>query len=285
MTSKLNPNHALVVLSGGQDSTTCLYWALLKYDAVYAISFDYGQRHSIELESARMVSDLAGLSHWGTSTEADMAYPSTNAKNGFHEIIDVRGLLNSTSPLTSDTQLEEYANYDQMEAAVGTKIERTFVPMRNTLFLTIAANRAVELGCGVIVTGICGEDNANYPDCTDAFRRRSQVLFNESLFGDRYEEQPPQLLVSAPLMHLSKADTVRLAVTLPGCMEALAFSHTSYDGLYPPTGMNHSNILRAKGFETAGVPDPLVLRAWTEGLMELPETSNYDNARKGPERF
>lgn len=273
MTTRLNPSSALVVLSGGQDSTTCLYWALTKFDKVHAISFDYGQRHSIELESARLVADLAGLSDWA-STRKFCESVSDN-----HEIIDVKGLLRSTSPLTSDSELEEYADYDQMEAKVGTKIERTFVPMRNTLFLTIAANRAVELGCGVIVTGICGEDNANYPDCTNPFRAKCQAAFNESLFGDRFADKPPQLQVVAPLMHLSKAETVRLAVTLPGCMEALAYSHTSYDGKYPPTGMNHSNILRAKGFEVAGVPDPLVLRAWTEGLMELPATANYDKAR------
>lgn len=260
MDTKLNPSAAIVVLSGGQDSTTCLYWAKLKFDTVYAVSFDYGQRHIIELDCAVKIAIMAGVQH---------------------EVINVRNLLNSSSPLTSSEELEKYADYDSMAAKVGTNVERTFVPMRNTLFLTIAANRAIELGAGTIVTGICGEDNANYPDCTNPFKLKLQAAFHESLFGERYADKPMPLQIAAPLMHMSKAETVRLAVTLPGCMEALAYSHTSYDGKYPPTDMNHSNILRAKGFEVAGVPDPLVLRAWAERVMELPETANYDKCRNG----
>ena len=78
-----------------------------------------------------------------------------------------------------------------------------------------------------------------------------------------------------PLINKSKAETVKIAHQIPECWEALAYSHTSYDGKYPPTDMNHANVLRADGFEKAGLPDPLVLRAVDEGLMELPETDNY----------
>jgi 7-cyano-7-deazaguanine synthase len=246
---------ALVVLSGGQDSTTCLYWAIEKYgkENVHAVTFDYGQRHSIEIEAAEFIADMAGIAG--------------------HETIDVRGILQSTSPLTSTNQLDKYENFQQMEAAVGNNIEKTFVPMRNTLFLTIAMNRAIAIGAQVVVTGICQEDNANYPDCTENFRRKLEAAFDESLRGDRAEL--PRFEIETPLMYLSKAATVYLANELPGCMDALARSHTSYDGKFPPTDNNHSNLLRAHGFCEAHVPDPLVLRAWAEGLMDLPPTINY----------
>lgn len=253
---KPDTDAAIVVLSGGQDSTTCLYWALEKFKKVHAITFDYGQRHRIEISAAVKIAELANISH---------------------EIIQVPNCLVSASPLTSNNELERYENAEQMEKVIGNRVELTFVPMRNTLFLTIAMNRAVALGFRSVVTGICQEDNANYPDCTEKFRRRIESAFNISL-GVEYAEDSYYIL--APLMDCSKADTVRLMRKLgPSAWEALAWTHTSYDGKYPPTDMNHSNVLRAKGFEEAGEADPLVLRAWQEKLMELPSTHNYDYFR------
>lgn len=243
---------ALVILSGGQDSTTCLFWATQQFDEVHAITFDYGQRHRIEIEAARKVAEMAGVAS--------------------HEIVEVPGILKSTSPLTSDAELEKYQSYEQMDEVIGSRVELTFVPMRNTLFFTLAMNRAVALRCENLVTGICQEDNANYPDCTETYRKSFELMANLSLGLTRFR-------VHAPLMYLSKADTVRLSRDLPGCWAALAYSHTSYDGKYPPTDNNHSNVLRAHGFEEAGLPDPLVLRAHAEGLMELPDTPNYDAVR------
>lgn len=243
---------ALVILSGGQDSTTCLFWALHRFTEVHAITFDYGQRHQIEIESALKVARMAGVKS--------------------HEVISIPNCLHSTSPLTSDTILEQYENPKQMAEVIGDRVEATFVPMRNTLFFTIAMNRAVELRCYDLVTGICQEDNANYPDCTEAFRQAFQFMANQSLGVSKFR-------IHAPLMKLSKCETVRLAHNLPGCWEALAYTHTSYDGKYPPTDRNHANILRAEGFAQAGLPDPLVLRAWKEGVMNLPETSNYNEFR------
>lgn len=240
--------NALVVLSGGQDSTTCLFIAKRDFDDVHAVTFDYGQRHRIEIDAAKKVAQLAGVAS--------------------HEVIEVAGILKSTSPLLSDAQLEQYQDAASMAQTIGDRVELTFVPMRNTLFLTIAMNRAIALGCDVLVTGICQEDNANYPDCTEEFRFMFERLANQSLGQTRFQ-------VLAPLMYLSKARTVKLAKSMPGCWEALAYSHTSYDGKYPPTDMNHANVLRAAGFEQAGLPDPLVLRAVREGVMDIPTTTNY----------
>ena len=248
---------ALVILSGGQDSTTCLFWAKNNFDEVHAVTFDYGQRHSIEIEAARTVASMAGVSS--------------------HEVISIPGILKSTSPLTSSNELDRYESAEAMEAEVGNRIEKTFVPMRNALFFVIAMNRAVALGCDNLVTGICEEDNANYPDCTGAFRDHFERMANQSLgtFQHGWLRDQVKYRVLAPLLKLDKSETVKLAQELPGCWDALAYTHTSYDGKYPPTDMNHSNVLRASGFERAGLPDPLVVRAWREGLMELPMTPNY----------
>lgn len=245
---------ALVVLSGGQDSTTCLFWAMQEFDEVHAITFDYGQRHSIEIESAQRIGLMAGVTS--------------------HEIIDVPNCLVSASPLTSNTQLEKYESFSAMDSTIGNRRELTFVPMRNALFLTIAANRAEAMGIKNIVTGVCQMDNANYDDCRDIFIRSAQAYINFALGHDH--RQTGEIQIHAPLMKLSKAQSVKVARTFPGCWEALAFSHTSYDGKYPPTDNNHANVLRAQGFLEAGFPDPLVLRAVSEGLMELPKTLNYD---------
>lgn len=246
---------ALVILSGGQDSTTCLFWAKENYDEVHAITFDYGQRHIIEIEAAKKVAEMAGVAS--------------------HEIVQLPNCLVSTSPLTSDSQLEQYEDAEQMDEIIGTRIEKTFVPMRNVLFFTVAMNRAVALGGAQLVTGICGKDNANYPDCTEQFRSAFEDASNEALGNSMADNN--WMHIDAPLMYMSKADTVRKAYEMPECWNALAYSHTSYDGKYPPTDMNHSNVLRAKGFEDAGLPDPLVLRAVREGLMQLPTTPNYEN--------
>jgi 7-cyano-7-deazaguanine synthase len=255
----------IVILSGGQDSTTCLFQALDEHgkDNILALSFDYGQKHAIELDSARAVAKIADVKH---------------------EIIDVKENLLSMSPLTnSSVPLEQYENFDQMQEVIGNRRELTFVPMRNTLFLVIAANRAELIGAKKIYIGVCEEDNANYSDCTGRFVNQAEDLINISLGYDQSRVNNRQatapIRIIAPLLRMSKAQTVRLARTLPGCWEALAYSHTSYDGKYPPTDMNHANVLRAKGFEVSGFPDPLVLRAHEEGLMELPDTKNYDQVR------
>jgi 7-cyano-7-deazaguanine synthase len=250
---------ALVVLSGGQDSTTCLFWAKRQFDEVHAITFDYGQRHRIEIDAAKKVARMAGVVT--------------------HRIIEVPDVLGGMSPLTNrDVELERYTDAASMDATIGNRRELTFVPMRNALFLTIAANHAEVQDIRTIVTGVCQMDNANYDDCRLTFIDAAEDYINKAL-GHDHRTPGKRIIIATPLMDLDKAQTCRLASELPGCWEALAYSHTSYDGKYPPTDMNHSNVLRADGFEKAGMPDPLVLRAAREGLMEIPATRNYDGYR------
>ena len=240
---------ALVVLSGGQDSTTRLFWALSQGWDVSAITFNYGQRHVREIDAAVKIAQLAGV--------ADK-----------HEILTLGDVLKGTSPLVSDAPLEQYADAQSLPGG----LEKTFVPMRNQLFLTLAANRAYVAGASVLVTGVCQEDFGGYPDCRRNFIDALQEACN---LGTFCEGEQGLLSVQTPLMYLTKAASVHLAINLPGAYAALAWTHTAYDGAYPPVGHDHATLLRAKGFEEACVPDPLVLRAVKEGLMEMPETSNY----------
>lgn len=245
----MTPKKALVILSGGQDSTICLFWAKKCFEEVHAVTFDYAQRHIRELEAATVVAKRAVVAS--------------------HEVIKLGPVLKGASPLTDhQVQLETYANYDEMDGIIGNRVELTFVPMRNALFLTIAMNRAIVLGCGAVVIGVCQQDNANYPDCRETFIASISAMATEAL-----GQKAPVVL--APLMNRAKSESIRMAQELDGCMEALAYSHTAYDGSYPPTSKDHASVLRAHGFEEAGVPDPLVVRAWREGLMALPATPNY----------
>lgn len=248
----LKDKKCVVVLSGGQDSTTCLYYAKQLGYEVHTITFDYGQRHDCEIKSAAKIAEMADVaSHRNI-------------------VLGPPRILEGTSPLVSDEPLEQYKDHESLPGG----LEKTFVPMRNQLFLTIAANRAYVLGAHTLFTGVSMEDFGGYPDCRRQFINALEEACRWGTFTGEPDTLPP-LEILTPLMFLDKAQTVRLALTLEGCYEALAYTHTAYDGLYPPTGKDHASLLRAKGFLEAGVPDPLVLRAVFEERMEMPDSLNY----------
>jgi len=255
--SRFSSDTALVVLSGGQDSTTCLLLARRAYKTVHAITFDYNQRHRREILAARRVAALVGVES--------------------HEIVTLGPILSSTSPLTDPQQsLEQYPSFPEMEQTIGDRVELTFVPMRNVLFMTLAFNRAVALGAGAVITGICQQDGTNYPDCTAAFAWQMQSLAHEAL-GLPLAPVLSMPYLLAPLLNITKADSIRQLLLAVDTQErdlaagALAFSHTAYDGAYPPTGSDHATVLREEGFRRAGVMDPIRVRAWMENLLPLPE--------------
>lgn len=245
---------ALVILSGGQDSTACLARAVRNYDEVMAVTFNYGQRHVREIEAAKAVAKLCGVTQ--------------------HEIIELGPILQGTSPLTDSSQpLEQYTDFTEMTAVIGDRVEKTFVPMRNALFLTIAANRAVVHGASIMVTGVCEEDNANYPDCRSQFIHAQENSMNLAL--GYYPHDRGYIRISTPLMNMSKAAAIGMMLSA-GDYPLLAFTHTAYDGQYPPVGNDHATLLRAQGFVEAGLPDPLIVRAVLEGALDAyPETINY----------
>lgn len=226
----------MVVLSGGQDSTTCLFWAKREFQDVRAITFSYGQRHAIELDSAREIANLVGIKH---------------------DLVELGSVFAKLSSLTDADQKIPGSG----DCSPGTQLPSTFVPGRNILFLSLAASRAYVHNCDTIVIGVSQEDFAGYPDCRENFINSMETAICHGL--DR------QIRIAAPLMHLNKKETVELALSMPGCMEALSFSTTCYNGAVPPCQECNACILRANGFAQAGIADPLVIRT------SLPGASSY----------
>jgi len=177
---------ALVLFSGGQDSTTCLAHALSRYERVETVAFDYGQRHVIELEARNNV-----------LREIRQQFPQWAPKLGEDHLLDlaVLGKVSETS-LTRDTAFKMEAN----------GLPNTFVPGRNLLFMTLAAALAYRRGLQVLVTGVCETDFSGYPDCREDTMKALQLAL--SLGMDQ------RFLIETPLMWIDKAATWKLAYEL-----------------------------------------------------------------------
>lgn len=222
---KADDSGALVVLSGGQDSTTCLYWAIDRWGAanVATLTFDYGQRHRIELECARRVAENAGV-------------PNTILP------IDTFAALGGDALTDSDIDVQR-----EVDASSG--LPNTFVPGRNLVFLTFAAAYAYQRRIANVVTGVAQTDYSGYPDCREGTMTSLQHTIRLGMEFD--------VVLHTPLMHLSKKETVLLARDL-GALPAMALTHTCYNGKRPPCGECPACELRARGFAEAGVEDPLL---------------------------
>ncbi len=196
---------ALVLFSGGQDSTTCLAWALERYSRVETVAFDYSQRHRIELECRAAI-----------RAELQTAFPKWADRLGEDHLIDL-GFLSALgeTAMTHDMEIEMAEN----------GLPTTFVPARNLVFLTAAAALAYRRGIDVLVGGMCETDYSGYPDC-----RRATLDAQEQALS-LGTERP--IKIETPLMHLDKAGTWVLAETLGG--DALVdliteHTHTCYRG-------------------------------------------------------
>lgn len=233
---------AVILLSGGQDSTTALYWAKnrlrLSFDQdeeveLHALSCFYGQRHASELAAAAEIAALAGCKS--------------------HVTLDVSHLmLGGSSDLLRANEANRILPRGGMkDRAMPEGLPTSFVPGRNLLFLACAAARAGAVGASAIVTGVCQTDYSGYPDCRSEF-----VNAMNGAIGMAWPSMEPAPNVVTPLMNATKAQTVELAKALPGCMEALALSVTCYYGKRPGCGECPACFLRRKGFDEAGVPDP-----------------------------
>lgn len=179
---------ALVLFSGGQDSTTCLAWALERFDRVESIGFDYGQRHRVELDCRQVLRNRLA-----------MLDPRWGARLGEEHTINLAALGEvSNTALTRDAAIEAGAN----------GLPTTFVPGRNLIFLTFAAAVAYRRGLRHIVGGMCETDYSGYPDCRDDTMKAMQLALNLGM--DR------RFIVHTPLMWIDKAATWRLARDLGG---------------------------------------------------------------------
>ena len=216
---------AIVLCSGGQDSTTCLAWAKARFASVHTVAFDYQQRHRIELEAAARVSQILGASS--------------------HRVIP----SNSLAALGGSSLTSSESVHGGVRPSTG--LPNTFVPGRNLVILTLAAAYAYQLGIHNLVTGVCQTDYAGYPDCRQT---AIDAVAQSIAVGMDFP-----VTIHTPLMDLTKVETVRMAMDLDAS-EALAWSHTCYNGQIPPCGTCPSCQVRAKGLADAGVPDPLLER-------------------------
>lgn len=214
-------NKCIVLLSGGQDSTTCLYWAKQNFKQVYAIGFDYGQMHVKELEQAKKIAKQANVNY---------------------KIFNIKGLL-APSSLTekTDHNLKSHINED---------LPASFTSGRNILFLSIVGSYASDMGINDVVTGVCQTDYSGYPDC-----RRTSIDAMQNVLSLAYGNG--DFRIHTPLMYLNKAETWKLAKEL-NCLEIIINETlTDYNGneTMNEWGMgvndNPATELRVKGYYEA----------------------------------
>lgn len=208
---------ALVIFSGGQDSTTCLYYAKELYKEVEAISFHYGQRHLIEINQAIKICQL---------------------ENIHHRIVDI-----SFYPELVESALTGAGDVSQVKE---NGLPASFVPNRNALMITIAHAFAQKIGAKVLVTGVCQTDYSGYPDCRQMFIMKLSDVLNEGSTAN--------IRIETPLMYLTKAETFQLAADLGKLDEVIELSHTCYNGVRKRKewgygcGTCPACLLRAKGY-------------------------------------
>ncbi|MEU6578184.1 7-cyano-7-deazaguanine synthase QueC [Streptomyces sp. NPDC046805] len=222
---------AIVLLSGGLDSTTVLAIAKDQGFTPYALSFRYGQRHSIELEAAQRVAEAQGVAR--------------------HVIADIDLRVFGGSALTADIEVPKHESLADVEDA-GVPI--TYVPARNTIFLSFALAFAETVGASDIFTGVTAVDYSGYPDCRPEYMEAFATMAN--LATKAGAEGTSKITLHSPLIALSKADIVRAGLRL-GVDYSLTSSCYDPDERGRACGKCDTCLLRLKGFAEAGVKDPV----------------------------
>lgn len=221
---------AVILLSGGLDSTTLMAVARAEGYDTYAISFNYGQRHVRELDAARSVAEALGARR--------------------HLIVDVNLREIGGSALTSEIDVPHGRSSDEMAEGIPV----TYVPARNTIFLSLALSWAEALDAGNIFIGVNALDYSGYPDCRPAF---IEAFTHAANLGTRAGIEGRPFRIRTPLINMTKAEIIRTGLKLG---VDYARTHSCYDPRTDgrPCGACDSCLLRSKGFREAGIVDPLL---------------------------
>ncbi|MFF9088204.1 7-cyano-7-deazaguanine synthase QueC [Streptomyces sp. NPDC014991] len=222
---------AIVLLSGGLDSTTVLAIAKDQGFTPYALSFRYGQRHSIELEAAQRVAQAQGVAR--------------------HVIADIDLRVFGGSALTADIEVPKH---ESLQDTPQSGVPITYVPARNTIFLSFALAFAETVGASDIFTGVTAVDYSGYPDCRPEYMEAFATMAN--LATRAGVEGTSKITLHSPLIALSKADIVREGLRL-GVDYSLTSSCYDPDEQGQACGKCETCLLRLKGFAEAGVKDPV----------------------------
>ena len=225
----MNKETALVVFSGGQDSTTCLFWALKHFRKVVALTFTYGQKHVLEVEMAK---DIA--------REAGQIAKDNGQSEGGQDVEWQQMDISFISLLSHNSLTDSTIEMDQEKPADGPP--NTFVPGRNLFFLSVAAVFARERGINHLVTGVSQTDYSGYPDCRDAFIKALNVSLNLGM--------DEQFVIHTPLMWIDKAQTWAMADEL-GVLDLVRTRTLTCYNAIPGDGCGHcpSCRLRSEGLE------------------------------------
>ena len=234
MSTSTTPQNAVVLLSGGLDSVTCLYWAKANYANVTAVSFNYGQRHNSELNAAKKIAATAQVNH--RIIDIDLAQLGGSA-------------LTDASLVVPDAKQTDFSDNQHNDS-----IPITYVPARNTIFLSYALALAEVTQSNAIVIGVNAVDYSGYPDCRpeyiEAFEKMANLATTAGVRGTH-------LHIATPLLHLSKAEIIKLGVSL-GVDYALTVSCYRADSEGRACGHCDSCYLRQQGFLQAEIDDPTI---------------------------
>ena len=234
MSTSTTPQNAVVLLSGGLDSVTCLYWAKANYANVTAVSFNYGQRHNSELNAAKKIAATAQVNH--RIIDIDLAQLGGSA-------------LTDASLVVPDAKQTDFSDNQHNDS-----IPITYVPARNTIFLSYALALAEVTQSNAIVIGVNAVDYSGYPDCRpeyiEAFEKMANLATKAGVRGNH-------LQIATPLLHLSKAEIIKLGVSL-GVDYALTVSCYRADSEGRACGHCDSCYLRQQGFLQAEIDDPTI---------------------------